>query len=508
MREPPPPGAASVVDRAIDCAEAAAAGSARSPGWALSAGSDLLAGGEDTIAALATAAGRGALAVVRVSGPRARAVGGALGALTDHPISPRRALRAKLRAGDGVVIDDALVTFFPGPDSYTGEDVLELSTHGGHAVPRAVLAACIAAGCRAALPGEFTRRAVLNGKMDLVQAAAVADLIDARTSASQRQALVQLDGGLSRRLEALRSEMIGMEALIAYDIDFPGEDDGPIPPDVIADTSKRLAASIDALLATAPRAHQLRDGALVVIAGPPNAGKSSLFNALLGANRALVTEVPGTTRDAIEAVLDRLPLPLRLVDTAGVRETRDPIELLGIEVSERYLRAAQIVLACGENDGQVAYTVSMVARYTTGIVVPVRTKVDLDTNSSFVHPERSKGDADANSGLYRVSAEEGTGLAELLDFVDAQLAETVGEAGDAEGSSMSIVVTRERHRLALALAREELSSFIFGYFEQGLPASIAAVHLLAAREALAEVAGAIALDDVLDRLFSDFCIGK
>ena len=480
----------------------------------------MLVGGDDTIVALATPTGRGALAVVRVSGPRARAVGQAIGALTEVAIAPRRAVRARLRAADDIPIDDALVTFFPGPDSYTGEDVLEMSTHGGQAVTRTVLAACIAAGCRAALPGEFTRRAVLNGKMDLVQAEAVADLIDAHTSASQRQALLQLDGGLSRRVEALRSDVIGLEALIAYDIDFPGEDDGPIASEVIASSARHLAASIDGLLATAPRANELRNGALVVIAGPPNAGKSSLFNALLGSNRALVTEIAGTTRDAIEALLDRLPVPLRLVDTAGIRETTDRIELLGIEVSERYLSSAHVVLACGENDGQVRYTVSMVTPHTAGIVVPVRTKVDLDSNSELPH---------------RVSAELGTGLEELLGFVDAQLVDvdaqlvdvdaqldnvTAGDADhrtaddrravhrDLEHSSSGIVVTRERHRRALELAREELANFLVGFFEQGLPASIAAVHLLAAREALGEITGAIVLDDVLDRVFRDFCIGK
>ena len=489
------------------------AGSAVESADSVKVGSSVLAGGDDTIVALSTAVGRGALAGVRVSGPRARAVGVAIGALPRGVIDrgalddgeidgraidggeivPRRAARVMLREPEGATIDDALATFFPGPDSYTGEDVLELSTHGGHAVPRAVLAACIAAGCRTALPGEFTRRAVLNGKMDLVQAEAVADLIDARTSASQRQALLQLDGGLSRRLEALRSEMIGMEALIAYDIDFPGEDDGPISSEVIANTSKRLAASIDSLLATAPRATQLRDGALVVIAGPPNAGKSSLFNALLGANRALVTEVPGTTRDAIEALFDRLPLPLRLVDTAGIRETTDRIELLGIEVSERYLGEAQIVLACGETDAQVRYTVSMVTPLTAGIVVPVRTKIDVDRQSVYAH---------------QVSAESGSGLGELLDFVDRELAATAESLACGGQTAGGLVVTRERHRLALSHAREELADFIRAYFDDGLPASIAAVHLLAARESLGEVTGEIVLDDVLDRVFSDFCIGK
>ena len=449
-------------------------------------GASLLIGGDDTIVAIATPPGRGALATIRVSGTRAREVVTALGAAVP---AARTATRVRLRHPlHRTPLDDVLATFFVAPHSYTGEDVLELSTHGGHTVPTAVLAACIAAGCRAALPGEFTRRAVLNGRMDLVQAEAVADLIDARTSAMQRQALAQLDGGLSRRMAALRDEIIGVEALIAYDIDFPGEDDGPVAPARIVGASTQLLDAIDALLATAPRATLLRDGALVVIAGPPNAGKSSLFNALLGDARALVTEIPGTTRDAIEAVLDREPTPLRFVDTAGLRDTTDPIERLGIEVSARYLGRAQIVLACGDTDAAVAHTVSIVASRTNGTVVPVRTKIDLDGNSTLAE---------------RVSAERGDGLVELLATIDATLTGNVAPADEEP-----VLVTRERHRVALSEARTEIAQFVAAWTSGALPAPVAAVHLYLAREALGEVTGVIALDDVLDRVFRDFCIGK
>ena len=207
------------------------------------------------------------------------------------------------------------------------------------------MGACIRLGARAARPGEFSRRAVLLGRMDLLQAEAVADVIEARTHAMQRQALAQLDGGLSRRLLALRDEVIQLEALLAYDIDFPEEDDGPIAPERVTTAARALGEALEALLRTAPRGAMVRDGALVVIAGPPNAGKSSLFNALLGESRAIVTAVPGTTRDAIEALLDRGSgiLPLRLVDTAGLRDTDDEVERLGIEVSGRYLAQAQVV---------------------------------------------------------------------------------------------------------------------------------------------------------------------
>jgi tRNA modification GTPase len=255
---------------------------------------------------------------------------------------------------------------------------VELCTHGGAAVPAAVLAALVRAGAREARPGEFTQRAVLNGKLDLVQAEAVGDLVDARSGAMRRAALAQLDGGLSRRVAALRDELVGLEALLAYDVDFPEEDDGPVPRGRVLAAAAALVAALDRLLATAPAGEAVREGATVVIAGPPNAGKSALFNALLGRARALVTSVPGTTRDAIEAVVDAGRWPLRLVDTAGLRETDDVVERLGIEVSERYLAEAELVLACGATDGELAHAVARVRALTAAPVLAVRTKADAD----------------------------------------------------------------------------------------------------------------------------------
>jgi tRNA modification GTPase len=399
---------------------------------------------------------------------------------------------------DAVALDDALATWFPGPRSYTGEDVLELSTHGGRVVPASVLAACVAAGARLALPGEFTRRAVLNGRMDLVQAEAVADLIDARTVSMQQQALAQLDGGLSRRFALLRDDVIALEALIAYDIDFPGEDDGPIAPHKITTAATALCAALDALLATAPRASLLRDGALVVIAGPPNAGKSALFNALLGESRALVTPIAGTTRDAIEAVLDRRPMPLRLVDTAGLRETTDEIELLGIEVSRRYLGGARVVLACGATPDDIDTTVAAIGSHANARIVAVRTKSDL------VHTSDLLQNTDADGAPIAVSAETGDGLSALLARVDQLLR----ESAEGAGPDADVMLTRERHRFGVATAREEISAFLTHWSSGALPAPVAAVHLQSARDALGAVIGVIDTDDVLERVFRDFCIGK
>lgn len=447
-----------------------------------------LPGGDDTIVALATAAGRGAIAVIRLSGARAIDIARALGA---SGLQPRRATRVALRHPNGEPLDDALITWFAAPRSYTGDEVVEIATHGGHVVPALVLAACVAAGARPATPGEFTRRAVLNGRMDLVQAEAVADLIDARTTAMHRQALSQLDGGLSRRLLALRDDVIHLEALIAYDIDFPEEDDGPIAPARIKNAAASLRDALRALMHTAPQAAVLRDGVLVVIAGPPNAGKSSLFNALLGESRALVTPIAGTTRDAIESVLDRAPLPLRFVDTAGLRDTTDEIERLGIEVSTRYLGQAQVVLACGACAADIEATTSVIASRTDGIVIPVHTKVDLDSPG-------------ADGPGLRVSAETGQGLQDVLEAIDrAAMAGLVAlPAGD------DVLVTRERHRAGLATAYEELSEFLLAWESGALPAPVAAVHLYAARESLSDLIGDVDTEDVLDRVFREFCIGK
>lgn len=479
----------------------------------------MLTGGDDTIAAIATAPGRGAVALVRISGPAAFTIATALGAPPGMPA--RTATRCVVRdARTGEVLDDLLATKFVGPHSFTGEDIVELSTHGGRVVPNAVLAACLRAGARQALPGEFTRRALMNGRIDLLQAEAIADLVDARTTAMQHQALAQLDGGLSRRLSALRSDIIALEVLLAYDIDFPEEDDGPIAPARIAQALTTLVEQLRALLATAPRAALVRDGALVVIAGPPNAGKSSLFNALLGDARALVTEIPGTTRDAIEALLDTPGMPLRLVDTAGLRTTDDVVERLGIEVSEKYLAQAQLVLACAEDVAGLQMTVIRVAPLTRAPVMAVLTKADTRPNA--VRDLEMLSAELPLSTVLPVSAESGVGLSSLIDGMVSRLlmpatGVAIGNAGATAGAmdaSFAEVaydetpLTRERHRIALSHALDEVTQFEQAWIHAEVPATIAAVHLRAAAHVLDELVGSISVDDVLDKLFRDFCVGK
>ena len=447
---------------------------------------------DSTIAAVATPAGRGAVALVRVSGPGAgdsllRVCPALRGTL---PEPRRQRLLAVHHPETGDRVDHALVSFFPAPHSYTGEDTVEISTHGGVLTPQLVLGALSAAGARPAEPGEFTRRAVLNGKLDLLQAEAVLDLIDGGSPALHRAAIFQMERGLSLRIEELRASILQVEALVTYSIDFPEEDEPPVPPARVEAAAREVVARIDRLLATAPQGEMLREGALVVLAGRPNSGKSSLFNALLGAERAIVTDVPGTTRDAIEAPLVLDGYPFRLADTAGLRETADLVEGIGIEVARRYLRAAHVVLFCAEAgrplDEQESAFLAGVDR---SRVILLRTKSDLA-------PE-----TEAEEGV-RVSVLTGDGLGGLRQpLLDLAFGGILGAPGEAP------LVTRERHARALRSAREELDHFGNAMMES-LPPEIAATHLRGAAHALEELIGAVTPDDVLGQVFGEFCVGK
>ena len=446
---------------------------------------------DDTIVAAATPSGRGALALIRLSGPDAFSI--AAKHLRPLPPQPRISQLCGVHDGDEL-LDQALVTLFPGPNSFTGEDTVELSTHGGYLVPDSVIAALISSGARQALPGEFTRRAVLNSKLDILQAEAIGDLIDSRSQAMRRAALSQLDGGLSRRLLQLRNNLIDLEALIVYDIDFPEEDDGPVSREKVESAAAKIAESLKALLATAPKGELVREGAIVVIAGPPNAGKSSLFNALLGRSRAIVTEIPGTTRDALEAVIDSGEWPLRLVDTAGLRNTEDRLERLGIEVSERYLGDADVVIACAETAESLEKTISLIEQTSRAPILGVRTKVDLvaqGDQSVWPHSTLS------------ISAETGTGLQDLLESVNQILSRKHGEL-----TPDVPMLTRARHQRAISLACSELELFQQAWDENSLPATVASVHLRTAVLALEELIGTVEIEDVFDRVFSSFCVGK
>ncbi len=456
----------------------------------------------DTIAALATPPGRSALAVVRLSGRDAFVVAARV-IPTFTSVPPRTAHLAAFLDGDGTLIDRGLYTVFPNPNSYTGEDLVEFSCHGGLVVPVRLVSALLAAGARAALPGEFTRRAVMHGRMDLLQAEAVGDLIDATAAAQARQALHQLDGGLSRRLAELRNALLDAEALLGYDIDFPGEDDGPVKPARIAERIQEIRESVARILATAPAGERLRAGALVVLAGPPNVGKSSLFNALLGADRAIVTATPGTTRDAIEAHTTFLSWPIRLVDTAGLRESADEAERLGVGFSRRYVEAAEVVIVCddrrgsgaaGQPDSEAAGQRGSLTgvELAFGQMLKVLTKSDL----SAPPPPGSAAPPLATSSL------TGEGLDLLKEAVVRAAFGAHASLADLEPG-----LTRERHRIALARARNALQE-AEGQLTEGREPVLAAHHLREAARALEELIGVVDVEEVLGRVFENFCVGK
>ena len=437
----------------------------------------------DTIVAVATAPGPSAVAVVRLSGPGAFEITRILAVAFDAKRAREVRLLA-LRDAAGPM-DRALVTAFPAPASFTGEDVVEFSCHGGRFTASRLVGACLAAGAREAHAGEFTRRAVINGKLDLLQAEATGDLLMATSPAQAQLALAQLDGNLSRRIGELREAVLGAEALLAYAIDFPEEDDGPVPAGRIEAALATTRSQLEALLQTAADGERVRTGALVVITGPPNSGKSSLFNALLGSDRAIVTATPGTTRDAIEADTTFADYPIRLVDTAGIREGGDELEALGIARSRRWLLEADLIIECVSPDTKTTERSFM----SVSTRVVAATKRDLGTPGV--------------AGAVAVSSVTGEGLAELRSIVAERLFHSMSRNRVAQSEPM---LTRQRHRdgvsrALLGVARAEIS------LAAG-DSVLAASALRQVAEALLGVVGLTDRQDVFDRVFEGFCIGK
>ena len=453
----------------------------------------------DTIVAQASAAGRGALAIVRMSGPNAHAIGAAV--TETWPSVARSAHLTTMRDSSDAALDQAIVIRYDAPRSFTGEDAVEIITHGGLVVSTTVIGALVALGARVARPGEFSRRAVLNGKLDILQAEATGDLIDASSRAAQRVALRQLDGGLSRRILSLRDEIVGLEALIAYDSDFPEEDDGPIAPARIAAAAPNVVSSLEKLLSTARVGVLVREGALVVLAGAPNVGKSSLFNAVLGENRAIVTEIPGTTRDAIEAVVDTPSIPLRLVDTAGMRDASDVVERIGVEISTTYVARASVVLACVDGPESIDALEQALRGRTEAPVIAVWTKSDLraPSDANLASAREKLGATDSVA----VSAETGAGIDALVAAITQSLAKHDGVI-----EPDAPILVKERHRFAVETALAEVRAFQNVWRARALPAPVAAVHLRTAIAALEDLIGAVDVEDVLDEVFRRFCVGK
>jgi tRNA modification GTPase len=435
----------------------------------------------DTIYALSSGRPPVAVAVVRVSGPRA---GDVLKALIGKIPEPRRATFARIRDPKShEIIDEALALFFPGPKSETGEDIAEFQTHGGRAVIAALFAALGAMdGLRMALPGEFTRRSFENGKLDLTAIEGLADLIYADTDAQRRQALRQLQGLLGNRAEEWRRRLIEAQALAEAGIDFSDEAD--VASNVTAEAlvaATSLKKEIDDALSDAARGERLREGLVVAIAGPPNAGKSTLLNRIARREAAIVSPLAGTTRDVIEVHLDLSGYPVTLLDTAGIRETDDPIEREGVMRAKARAAAADLVL-------WVVDTADEAAPIPAANVIVVRNKIDL------LAPRLP---TEKTAKRFEVSSTTGEGLEPLLKAVAAFAADTLGSREPA-------LVTRERQRLLLQEASEALRR---AASEAGREDIFAEELRLAAR-ALGRLTGRVDVEDILDVIFRDFCIGK
>ncbi len=444
-----------------------------------------------SIAAIATAAGRGGIGVVRVSGANLRDMAAQLCGLCPQP---RHATLADFLDGQGQAIDQGILLYFPAPHSFTGEDVLELQGHGGSVVLHLLLQRCLELGARLAEPGEFTRRAFLNDKLDLAQAEAVADLIDASTAQAARSALRSLSGDFSRLVHEKVDRLIDLRMLVEATLDFPDEeiDAADILRNSRADQRlTQLHGDLATLRARARSGSLLRTGLQVVLAGPPNVGKSSLLNCLAGEERAIVTDIAGTTRDALRETIQIEGIPLHIIDTAGLRSTEDTVEKLGIERSWREIERADVILqlvdaSTGFGPGDVAIAAQLPARVERLVV---HNKCDL-----VGQPAQRSVAADGVHIYLSARSREG------IQLLHDELLRIAGWQSHGEDA----ILARERHLQALAAAEQHVAAALaeLGRLE------LCAEDLRLAQDALSSITGEFSADDLLGTIFSRFCIGK
>jgi tRNA modification GTPase len=443
-----------------------------------------------TIAAIATPPGMGAVALLRLSGADAFAI--AERVFRGRPAAkwaPRRQHFGRIVAADGCVVDEVLLTGFPAPASFTGEDVVEIACHGGIIVTKRILEVLLEAGAESAGPGEFSERAFLNGKMDLTRAEAIMDLISAQTDLAMKAAGEQLSGRLGDEIERIRLDLVGLLAHLEAYIDFPEED---IDPDSSGELQARAAevlAKVETLLATADQGRILREGIRTVICGAPNAGKSSLLNCLLGFNRAIVNEAAGTTRDTIEELINLRGIPLRLVDTAGLREGLEAVEREGIERSRAQIAGAELVLLVIDS-GAGADTLEKTSLPGSAKIVRILNKSDLPR-----HPDWAGEEGFAVSCLDEAS----------VDALRDHMYDTI-TAGTTLGTG-NLVSINVRHQHCLIRARGDLEKAI-AMLAEGVSPEFVAMDLRAALDAVGDVVGRTDIEEILGEIFSQFCIGK
>ena len=457
-----------------------------------------LSGWEDTIVALATPPGIGAIGIIRLSGPKSIAIINSLFPSKDLSVKSSHTIHVGLIKEDNNLIDEVVVSLFKGPKSYTGEDVVEISCHGSPYVQQQVLQACVNMGARIAKPGEFTQRAFLNGKLDLTQAEAVADLIASNTAASQKAALYNIRGGFSEVLKALSEQLISFSALLELELDFSQED-------VEFEDRKNLyelilSAQITTtqLLQSFQLGNVIKNGVSVAIIGKPNAGKSTLLNTLLKENRAIVSEIAGTTRDTIEEVLNINGILFRLIDTAGIREhSTDSIELIGIERSLEKMKSADVVLYIfdvneitkGELEG-----IAGKLQENNNTILLVGNKVDV------ISSETIKEKFTGIENLHFISAKNNTGI----EAIKSRLFKS---AVNELPSSENVIITNARHYEALQQVKVSLNDIELG-LDNEVPGDLLALDIRRCLHYISEITGDISNEDVLDFIFSKFCIGK
>ncbi|HVZ46936.1 MAG TPA: tRNA uridine-5-carboxymethylaminomethyl(34) synthesis GTPase MnmE [Ramlibacter sp.] len=458
---------------------------------------------DQPIAAIATAPGRGAVGIVRVS---AKSVQPLIEAICHRALKPREATYLPFKAADGSTIDQGLAIHFPAPHSYTGEDVLELQAHGGPVVLQLLLARCLEAGAamglRVAEPGEFTRRAFLNDKMDLAQAEAVADLIDASTEAAARSASRSLAGEFSREIHALRDALIELRMLVEATLDFPEEEIDFLRKADAQGQLDRIRQQLAVVMTRARQGALLAEGIRVVIAGQPNAGKSSLLNALAGVELAIVTPIPGTTRDVVSQQIQIEGVPLHVIDTAGLREGGDTVERIGIERAWGQIRSADAILFLHDmtrwRDADYVAADERIARELADRLPRQATVLDVWNKADVVPPDTQAAHTARQDVV--VSARTGTGLEALR----RRLLEIAGWQAAPEG----VFIARERHVHALARADLHLKDAAALLTLQAQALDLLAEELRLAQNALNEITGEFGSDDLLGVIFSRFCIGK
>lgn len=453
----------------------------------------------DTIAAIATPLGESGIGVIRISGNQAYAVGDAIFRSTSKtPLKDRRDRSIQygtIVADDGRIVDEVLLLIMKGPHSYTAEDVLEIQCHGGRKPLEEILGLVLSHGARMANPGEFTQRAFTNGRIDLAQAEAVMDVIQAKSRQGLTNAVSQLEGRLSKVIGAMRKELTDFITRLEVTIDYPEEDLEDITvPDVAGAIQKQIAA-LDQMLATSEEGRLIRDGVMVAIAGTPNAGKSSLLNRLLKEDRAIVTDVPGTTRDVLEEWISLKGVPLRLVDTAGIRETDDTVEKIGVDKAKDYMNKADVILAVIDSsrpltaeDREILHDIQQknaLIVLNKSDLTPVVTEADLQ---------------EYGKPVFTISASTGEGLEGLKE---ALLAQALGRS-DASGSAL---LTNTRHIELVRQSRAALQRALDS-IEAGMPVDCAVVDLRDAWDLLGSITGDTVHDDMVTEIFSRFCLGK